>query len=93
MRISLREKRQMTLPAELCEALGIAPGDALVASVEDGKLVLIPAREAVLNALTEIARALKEAGVTEEDLLAGGKEVRKEIFRETYPELARKYGV
>ena len=93
MRISLREKRQITLPTELCDALGVRPGDFLDARVEDGALVLIPSRKAVLNALAELRRALKDAGVTEEELIESGKEIRKEVFRETYPDLARKHGV
>jgi hypothetical protein len=55
--------------------------------------VLRPSHRRVLDALTELHRALKEAGVTEEELIESGKEVRKELFRETYPNLARKYGV
>jgi AbrB family looped-hinge helix DNA binding protein len=87
MRISLREKRQITLPAELCEALGIGLGDSLVAQVEDGKLVITPSRKAVLDALTEISRALKEAGISEEELLESGKQIRKELAHETWPHL------
>jgi bifunctional DNA-binding transcriptional regulator/antitoxin component of YhaV-PrlF toxin-antitoxin module len=93
MRIALREKRQITLPAELCEALGVRPGDSFQADIEDGALILTPSAKVILNALEEISRALRDAGVTEKELLESGKEVRKELFRETYPALARKYGI
>ena len=93
MRLSLREKRQITLPAELCDALGVKPGDFLDARVEGNSIVLRSSRKAALDALKEISRALREAGVTLEELQESGRQVRKEIFRERYPELAKKHGV
>ena len=87
MRISLRGKRQVTLPAELCEALGVGPGDSFDARVEGETIVLTPSRKVALDALKELRRALKEAGVTEEELLESGREVRKELVREKWPHL------
>ena len=34
----------VTLPAELCRAAGVEPGAALVAEVQDGRVVLGPVR-------------------------------------------------
>jgi len=93
MKISLREKRQITLPAELCDALGLRPGDSLDARVKGQTLVLTPSRKAALDALKELQRAVRESGVTLEELQEGGRQVRKELFREHYPELARKYDI
>ena len=36
--VVLRPKRQVTLPREICERLGIKPGDVLVLTVEDSTL-------------------------------------------------------
>jgi antitoxin component of MazEF toxin-antitoxin module len=33
----------VTLPADLCRAAGVAPGDDLVAEVQDGRIILQPA--------------------------------------------------
>jgi hypothetical protein len=41
----------------------------------------------------KIRRALKDAGVTEDELLESGREISKEVFRERYPDLAAKHGV
>jgi AbrB family looped-hinge helix DNA binding protein len=49
MRVKLREKRQITIPSELTESLGLRPGDSLDARVEDGVLVLRPTRKAALD--------------------------------------------
>jgi AbrB family looped-hinge helix DNA binding protein len=93
MRIKVREKRQVTLPSVLLAALGVKAGDSLEAAIEDGKLTLRPARESALDALREIRKAFAESDVTLEELLESGRQVRKEIFRETYPELAEKYDI
>jgi AbrB family looped-hinge helix DNA binding protein len=87
MKIKLREKRQMTLPSELMDALGLKPGDSLDARVEDGVIVLTPSRKAVLDALAELHHALEEAGITEEELIESGKKVREELVREKWPHL------
>jgi AbrB family looped-hinge helix DNA binding protein len=87
MRISVREKRQVTLPASICKELGIEPGDLLDASVNDGTLVIRPARKAALDALKELQRAVKESGVSLEELLEGGRQVRAELAHEMWPDL------
>ena len=92
MRISLREKRQLTLPASLCHELGLEAGDLLDASIEGDKIIIRPRRKAAVDALAEVRRAIRESGVTLEELVDGGREVREELFKEKYPELADKYG-
>jgi hypothetical protein len=73
--------------------LGLKPGDSLDIRIEDGTLIAKPGRRAALDALTELRRAIAESGVSEKEMLAGLRDIRKELFRENYPELATKYGV
>ena len=87
MRIAVREKRQVTLPAAVCRELGIEPGDLLDATIDDGAIVIRPARKAALDALKELQRAVKESGVTLEELLEGGRHARAEIAHEKWPHL------
>jgi AbrB family looped-hinge helix DNA binding protein len=89
----LRDRRQITIPRAVCEELGIRPGDRLELRMEDGALIIRPGRVAALEALEELRRAIAESGVTEEELLESGRQIRDELFRERYPDLAEKYGV
>jgi len=89
----LRDRRQVTIPRAACEEMGIRPGDRLELRVEDGVLIIRPGRVAALEAIRAIQQALEEAGVTEEELLESGRQIRDELFREKYPDLAKKYGV
>jgi AbrB family looped-hinge helix DNA binding protein len=90
MRVVLRGKRQITLPSEICDALGLKPGDSLNVEVENGMLRIEPGRKASLDTLKEIWRIMAESGVTEEELQEGGRQIRKELFERDHPELAKR---
>ena len=91
--ITLRPRRQVTLPRRVCEALGVEPGDRLVLEVSDGVLIVRPGRQAALEALEALRRAIAESGVTEEEMLASGRQIRDELFREKFPDLAKRRGI
>jgi AbrB family looped-hinge helix DNA binding protein len=92
-RVTLRGKRQLTLPSEVSEGLGLAPGDSVEIRLEDGRAVLQPARKAALDALEELRKAIEASGVTEQEFIESGEEIAKELFRRDYPALAAKYGI
>jgi len=45
----------VTLPAELCQTAGIAPGTDLVAEVQPGRIVLGPARPPIWERIAALA--------------------------------------
>ena len=85
--VVLRPKRQITLPKEVCEELGIGPGDRLELSVESSTLVAKPKKAAALEALREIRDAFKRSGITEDELQKTGRRLRREAARE--PDVAQ----
>jgi AbrB family looped-hinge helix DNA binding protein len=80
----VRPKRQVTLPREICDQLGIRPGDTLEVRVEDGALIAKPGKAIALEAVREIQRAFNRSGVTEQELQETGKRIRQEVAREHY---------
>ena len=82
--IVLRPKRQVTLPKEICDQLGIGPGDLLELTVEDSALVARPRKSMALEALKEIQQAFRRSGITEEELQKAGRRARQEVARERY---------
>ena len=82
--IVLRPKRQVTLPKEICDHLGIGPGDVLELTVEDSTIVARPRKMVALEALKEIQQAFRRSGITEEELQKAGRWVRQEVARERY---------
>ena len=80
----LRPRRQVTLPAWVCESLGLEVGDHLEVSVTEGALVARPRKALALKALREIQQAFSAAGVTEEELQEEGRKTRVELSRARY---------
>lgn len=80
----VQAKGQVTIPAEIRKKLGIKQGD-LIAFIETEDGVLISRREAVaLDTLRAIGESLKEKGVTLEELMESGREIRGELLMEMY---------
>lgn len=82
--VRIQEKGQVTLPAEFRRRLGLKKGD-LVAVEETPDGVLITPQEVVaLKALDEIGAALKEQGLTLDDMIERGRAIRGELLQEMY---------
>lgn len=82
--VVLRPKRQVTLPREICDRLGIGPGDVLEMTVEDSVIVARPRKMIALEALKEIQQAFKRSGITEGTLQKTGRRIRQDVARERY---------
>lgn len=80
--VTVRPKRQVTLPREICDQLGIGPGDTLELIVEESVLKATPRKRKALDALNEIRDAFESYGVTEDELLEEGRRTRQEIMRD-----------
>jgi|LGVF01.2.fsa_nt_gb AbrB family looped-hinge helix DNA binding protein len=72
----LRPKRQITIPKEICEQLGVDQGDVLELTVNNSIMIAKPKKNIALDALREIQNAFKRSGITEEELLETSEEIR-----------------
>ena len=80
----VQEKGQVTIPTEIRKKLGLKKGD-YVAFVETERGVLIAPREVVAqDALERIGEILRENGVTLEELMERGHDIRGELLKEQY---------
>ena len=84
-RLSLvQEKGQVTIPADIRRKLGIKKGD-YVAFVETDQGILITPQEVVaMEALDRIGEALQEQGITLEELIVSGRDIRGDLVKERY---------
>ena len=80
--VVLRPKRQITLPRDICDQLGIGPGDTLELVVEESVLKATPKKHKALDALNEIQEIFRRSGITEGELLKEARKTRQEIARE-----------
>jgi AbrB family looped-hinge helix DNA binding protein len=80
----LRDRRQITLPADVCARLGLHTGDSLELQMLDDGVILKPKKALASHALREIQAAFAASGITEEELQEGGRKIREEIYKQRY---------
>jgi antitoxin PrlF len=80
----LQERGQVTIPLEIREKLGLEPGD-MIAFVETEQGILISPQEMVaMEALDKMGALLREKGITLEELIESGREIRGELIEKEY---------
>lgn len=82
--LNIRNRRQITLPAEVLERLQLEVGDKLVVEVGKQKITAKPLKRQTLNSLEAIQKAFEKAKISEEELQRSGREIRKELFKKQY---------
>ena len=82
--VRVQEKGQVTLPKAVRKKLKLKKGD-LVTFVDTAEGVVIKPAAVVANeALDELAAALQAKGVTFDELLERGREIRGQLAQEKY---------
>jgi antitoxin PrlF len=77
--VRIQEKGQVTIPTEIRKKLGLKRGD-LVAVVETPEGVFIMPQEVLATkALDRIGDILKEQGLSLEELIASGRQLRQPV--------------
>ena len=84
--VVVRPKRQVTLPKEICQQLGIAPGDLLEFTLDGATLVARLKKARALDAVKEIREMFKASGISEAELQDSGRKIRREVVKELYSE-------
>jgi bifunctional DNA-binding transcriptional regulator/antitoxin component of YhaV-PrlF toxin-antitoxin module len=83
--LQIRSKGTVTPPIELRRKYGIDEGDVItLIDLEDGSFLLIPIVTQVDRLGDRVARAMAEAGVSEDELLAALDEERERYYQERY---------
>ena len=83
-RATIRDRRQITLPADICKQLGLDVGDGVEFEVENGSLRLTPSKKVALDALAELRRLFAESGISEKEFQTDLKRIRRELVKEKY---------
>ena len=81
--VRIKQKGQLTLPARILRDLGLKEGDMVeVERTPEGQIVITPQEMLAMRQLDEIGRALQEHGVSLEELIESGRDIRSEIIDE-----------
>ncbi|MCL4507770.1 MAG: AbrB/MazE/SpoVT family DNA-binding domain-containing protein [Chloroflexi bacterium] len=86
----VQERGVVTLPRRVREKLGIKKGSTIAFIETDEGRIEVRALEAdAMAALDEIGAALKEQGVTLEQMIEDGRTIRKRLYDERYAKPSR----
>jgi AbrB family looped-hinge helix DNA binding protein len=80
----IQENGQITLPAEWRDKYHLKTGDEITFVETDNGLVIVPSQVLMNAALDDIGEALQGDGVTLEELIESGREIRGELLKELY---------
>lgn len=82
--VRVQEKGQVTLPAEVRRQLHLKKGDLVAVTATEKGALITPQAVIAIEALDRIGEALREQGVTLEDWIESGREIRAELIKERY---------
>ena len=81
---TIQENGQVTLPSEWREKYGLKKGDFVVFEETQDGLLISPREVLALKLLDEIGEALEAKGITLDELIESGREIRQKIYDEKY---------
>jgi len=82
--VRVKEKGQVTIPKEIRKKLDLKKGDLVTFLETEAGIVIEPAEVVVSAALDEIGKALKEEGLTLQELIDRGRKIRGDLAEEEY---------
>ena len=82
--VRIQEKGQVTLPASVRKRLGLKKGDLVAVEATPEGVLITPQEVLATRALAEIGDALKEQGLSLEDMIERGRVIREQLYHERY---------
>lgn len=83
--LTVTSKGQITISARARKALQLDKGDTLIEMLIGNCLVLMPENQVLAETMKKAQEALKQAGVTPEEMLEEVKAIRESKLKERYP--------
>lgn len=87
---SIRPRGQITIPKQVRKRGVLEEGQVVTIIPVGDSLIITPKRLELDEARRQIKRIMRSAGISLEDMLAGLKEERESLYRETYGGKGRK---
>ena len=81
---TIQENGQVTLPADFRKRYGLKKGDLVVFKETEEGLLISPRESLAVKLLDEIGEALQEKGISLDELIESGREIREDIYRQKY---------
>ncbi len=82
--VRIQEKGQVTIPTEIRKKLGLKQGDLVAVMETPDGVFITPQQVVAAKALDSIGDILKEKGLSLDELIASGRQIRGDILQEAY---------
>jgi AbrB family looped-hinge helix DNA binding protein len=82
--VRMQEKGQVTIPQAIRKKLGLKQGDLVAVMETPDGVFITPQQVVATKALESIGNILKEQGLSLEEVISSGRELRTAILQETY---------
>jgi AbrB family looped-hinge helix DNA binding protein len=80
----VQEKGQVTLPADMRRKLGLKKGDLVAVNETPQGVLITPSELITRREIAELDELLKEQGITFEELIESGREMRAGLAKERH---------
>jgi len=84
--VNIRDRRQITLPFDILNRLGLSVGDSLSIQVKKQELIIKPIREQAMDTLRAIQKVFQKVKISENELQKTGQDLRRKLTKEIYSE-------
>ena len=85
--LTMTSKGQVTISARARKELGLDQGDTLIEMVVGNCIVLLPQNQILAETARKAQEAIKQAGVTAEEIIQEADRLREARTAERYPDL------
>lgn len=80
--ITIRDRRQVTLPRVFLNKFGLDVGDKLIMRLESDHIKIEPIKTKTVDLLSKIQQIVAETGISEEEIQKSGKDLRKKLIQQ-----------
>lgn len=78
--ITIRDRRQITIPRLFLNKFGLEVGDKLMLKIESKQIKIEPIKTKTVDLLSKIQKIVKESNMSEKEFQKSGTKIRKKLF-------------
>ncbi len=82
--VRMQEKGQVTIPQEIRKKLGLKRGDLVAVMEAPDGVFITPQQVLATKAFDRIGDVLKDQGLSLDELIASGRQIRTDLLQEGY---------
>ena len=82
--ITIRDRRQITIPRVFLTKFGLDVGDKLIVKLLDNEIKIEPLKSNTVDLLSKIHEIMQNSGISEKEFQESGKIIRKKLVRKYY---------